>query len=265
MKDYIAAEYHAALKDQKLDNFESLWALDLPPVDQPNTERGGWSSVCRLDVDVSGEKVGFYLKRQNNHCSYSWKKPLGEPTFSREFRNIRYYQKVGVPVPEVVYFAERKTKVGKQAILMTRALDDFCPLSEVLPQWPTLTDTVREQVLRVVGETVASIHGKRITHHCLYPKHIFVNIKESPAQQMPSLTLIDLEKSRFQLLRRRERAADLDALFRRAGRWSERERKQVLTAYVENLPEAYSLSDYQCLLQKRNRKKLKGKRMKSAA
>ncbi|WP_439134644.1 lipopolysaccharide kinase InaA family protein, partial [Pseudomaricurvus sp.] len=130
MKEYIAAEYLAAFRDCKLEGFDDLWALDLPTVDQPNTERGGWSSVCRFEIDVAGQSVGFYLKRQNNHCSYSWQRPFGEPTFAREFRNIRHYHELGLPAPEVAYFAERKSRVGKQAILMTRALDELCPLSD---------------------------------------------------------------------------------------------------------------------------------------
>ncbi|WP_439136345.1 lipopolysaccharide kinase InaA family protein, partial [Pseudomaricurvus sp.] len=131
---------------------------------------------------------------------------------------------------------------------------------DILPQWPTLTETVREQVLRMVGKTVANMHGERITHHCLYPKHIFVELKEESEVDMPRLTLIDLEKSRFQLLRKRERAADLDALFRRTDSWSHQERELVLATYVETLSEAYTLTDYQKLLQKRTRKKLNGKR-----
>lgn len=263
MKEYIAAEYQAALNDRGLDNFEGLWSLELPAVDKPNTERGGWSSVCRLEIEIAGESVGFYLKRQNNHCSHTWLRPLGEPTFAREFRSIRHYHKVGLPAPEVAYFAERKAKAGKQSILMTRALDDYCPLSELLQRWSGLTETIREQVLDAVGVTVASMHGNRITHHCLYPKHIFINLDE--ALPKPDITLIDLEKTRFQWLRMRERVADLEALLRRAELWSERERERFLTAYVSSLPEAGSIFDYQRLLEQRHRKKLKGKKVSSAA
>lgn len=263
MKDYIAAEYQAALEDRGLDNFESLWSLELPTVDQPNTERGGWSSVCRLELDVNGESLGFYLKRQNNHCSYSWLRPFGEPTFAREFRSIRHYHKMGLPAPEVAYFAERKISAGKQSILMTRALDDFCPLSELLLSWSGLTEAAREQVLDSIGATVAKMHGKRITHHCLYPKHIFINLSETLPK--PELTLIDLEKARFQLLPKRERVADLEALFRRADLWTESDRDRLLSVYVVNLPAAGKVSEYQRLLQKRNRKKLKGKKVSCAA
>lgn len=263
MKEYIAAEYQAALNDRGLDNFEGLWSLELPTVDQPNTERGGWSSVCRLEMEVAGKSVGFYLKRQNNHCSHTWLRPFGEPTFAREFRSIRHYHNVGLPAPEVAYFAERKVKDGKQSILMTRALDDFCPLSEILPSWSELAETVREQVLDTIGTTVAKMHGERITHHCLYPKHIFINLSETLPK--PELTLIDLEKARFQLFSKRERVADLEALLRRADLWTERERERLLSTYVDSLPDAGSVSDYQRLLQKRNRKKLKGKKVSSAA
>ena len=60
MTDFIAAQDRALLEQYGLASFDALWALQLEAVDEPNTERGGWSSVYRLDL---GE-AAFYLKRQ---------------------------------------------------------------------------------------------------------------------------------------------------------------------------------------------------------
>ncbi len=50
MSVFIAAQDHDLLQRNRLDSFDALWALQLDAVDEPNTERGGWSSVYRLDL-----------------------------------------------------------------------------------------------------------------------------------------------------------------------------------------------------------------------
>ena len=50
MSDFIAAEDRAILERHGLADYDALWALQLEAVDEPNTERGGWSSVYRLDL-----------------------------------------------------------------------------------------------------------------------------------------------------------------------------------------------------------------------
>src|SRR5690606_20381637 len=91
MNDFIAAQDRALLEQHGLASFDALWALQLEAVDESNTERGGWSSVYRLEL---GDRA-YYLKRQSNHLTRSLWHPLGEPTFAREFRNIRRYAELG--------------------------------------------------------------------------------------------------------------------------------------------------------------------------
>lgn len=93
MTDFIAAHDRALLERHGLASFDALWALQLEAVDEPNTERGGWSSVYRLELD----NAAYYLKRQSNHLTRSLLRPLGEPTFAREFRNIQRYSVLGIP------------------------------------------------------------------------------------------------------------------------------------------------------------------------
>ena len=90
MSDFIAAEDRDVLVAHQLDNFDALWALELEAVDAPNTARGGYSTVSRLQL---GERA-YYLKRQSNYLTRSLFHPFGEPTFARELRNIQHYQQL---------------------------------------------------------------------------------------------------------------------------------------------------------------------------
>ncbi|WP_204274704.1 lipopolysaccharide kinase InaA family protein, partial [Stenotrophomonas maltophilia] len=72
MSDFIASEERALLERHGLATFDALWNLQLDAVDEPNTGRGGWSSVYRLDL----EGRGFYLKRQSNYLTRTLARPF---------------------------------------------------------------------------------------------------------------------------------------------------------------------------------------------
>lgn len=224
MSDFIAADDRAVLERHGLADFDALWALKLEAVDEPNSARGGWSSVYRLEL---GE-AAYYLKRQSNYLTRSLRHPLGEPTFAREFRNIRRYAALGIPALQAVFFAERRVPGEHRAVLLTRALDGWQDLEHWLQRWPQLPAAQRAAILRACGELARSLHGAGQVHGCFYPKHIF--LRESAAGF--AAQLIDLEKTRPLLLGERDRIKDLEPLVRRADAWGEDERRQLLAAYL---------------------------------
>lgn len=225
MNDFIAPQDRALLERHGLSSFEALWAIQLEAVDEPNTERGGWSSVYRLDLGESA----FYLKRQSNHLTRTLSHPLGEPTFAREFRNIQRYAALGIPALQAAFFAERKLPGEHRAILLTRALDGWCDLDSLLPGWAEQTDEQRAAILHACGVLARQLHEAGQVHGCFYPKHIF--LRESPSGF--DAQLIDLEKTRPLLFGKRDRVRDLEPLLRRAGAWSEADMQGFLTAYLD--------------------------------
>lgn len=228
-QSYCEDRFQSLLTDAQLNNFEALWQLDLQAVDEPNRERGGWSRVCRLELDNrDGHSEAFYIKLQSNHCSRSWSRPFGEPTFAREFRNIRTYEAHAVPALDAVYYQERQQSGEKQAILITRALDNYRPLSDLVESWHDTPEGLRRAIIKHTAKLVGRLHTARLTHHCLYPKHIYINTElDEPAR------LIDLEKTRSQLLRKRECVADLAALLRRWKPLQDDERLRFLSHYLK--------------------------------
>lgn len=224
MTDFIAPQDRALLEQHGLASFDALWALQLEAVDEPNTERGGWSSVYRLELGESA----FYLKRQSNHLTRSLLRPFGEPTFTREFRNIQRFQQLGIPALEAAFFAERRVVGERRAILLTRALDGWCDLDSLLPNWQARPQSERAGILRACAELAKRLHAAGQLHGCFYPKHIF--LKESDGEFQARL--IDLEKIRPLLFGERDRIKDLEPLLRRASVWSEDEVSQLLTAYL---------------------------------
>jgi hypothetical protein len=224
MSDFIASEDRAILAEHQLDSFEALWALELEAVDEPNTERGGYSTVSRLQL---GERA-YYLKRQTNHLTRSLAHPFGEPTFARELRNIQRYQQLGIPALEAAFFAER-TFPGKHcAILLTRALDGWTDMFELLGQWPQFSVARQQAIILAVAALAKQLHGAGQLHGCFYPKHIFLREQGESV----NACLIDLEKTRPMRLRRSDRVKDLETLLRRASVWEPAEVQLFLQHYL---------------------------------
>jgi hypothetical protein len=247
MTDFMAAEDRALLQRHGLDSFEALWALQLDAVDEPNTSGGGWSSVFRLEL----EGQGYYLKRQSNYLTRTWAHPLGEPSFSREFRNISRYRKLGIPALQAVFYGQRNMDGEMRAILLTRALDGWDDLDSLLQCWPTLTAAQRTTILQACGQLARRLHGMRQVHGCFYPKHIFLQATDSGYQAQ----LIDLEKTRPLVFGQRDRVKDLEPLLRRAQAWSDDDVRQLLSTYLDQ-PLAGALVDswMTCLSARRSHK-----------
>lgn len=247
MTDYLSSADEALLQRHGLNDFEALWALQLEAVDEPNTGRGGWSSVFRLEL----EGKGFYLKRQSNYLTRTLHRPFGEPTFAREFRNISRYQKLKIPALQAVFYGERKGNGQHRAILMTRALDDWRDLDSLLAQWPQLATGQREGILKACGQLARTLHAAGQVHGCFYPKHIFLRERREGWQAQ----LIDLEKTRPLLMGMRDRLKDLEPLLRRARAWGEADVRSLLAAYLEQPVDSSLVDTWLQRLVRRRREK----------
>lgn len=225
MSEFFSVADRLLLDMHGLASFDALWAVQLDSVDMPNTSRGGWSSVFRLEL---GDTT-YYLKRQSNYLTHSLRHPFGEPTFACEFRNIQRYQRLGIPALQAAYFGARRVAGEHRAILLTRALDGWRDLDSWLIGWSEQPLATRAAVLRACAELARTLHAAGQRHGCFYPKHIFLR----PVGERYEACLIDLEKTRLLLPGRNDRIADLEALLRRAATWSQNEVRHLLAGYLQ--------------------------------
>jgi hypothetical protein len=237
MKDFIASADRAVLERHGLADFEALWDALLERVEEPNVKRGGWSSVSRLNLDGRG----YFLKRQCNHRTRSLSQPFGEPTFVREFRNIRRFEALGVPAITAAFFARRRTgKTGDRAILLTHALDGWKALEHWLADWTSHPEALRASLLAVCGKLARHLNAAGMVHGCFYPKHVFLREHGNGFEAR----LIDLEKARPVSWERRDRGRDLGQFLRHAVGLSEAEVGIVIAAYLGCAPESAEVEDY---------------------
>lgn len=210
---YLHPDYAEAFEAAGLGTFEQLWDMELDDVEPGNLRRGGFSRVSRLEVD--GQV--FFLKRQENQLRKSWGAVTGAPTYFFEFRFLQRYAEPGAPMPVCALYAERTVAEGRQAILVTKGLDNMRDLQaraeageDLLPLMPS------------VGRTLYWFHSRRLQHMAVQPCHLFVGDEGE-------CSLIDMERSRSRISGRRAMLKDLRQLARRSP-WLDRAHLELMLA-----------------------------------
>ncbi|WP_137971078.1 lipopolysaccharide kinase InaA family protein [Pseudomonas sp. F(2018)] len=207
------------------DKFEHWWQQQGEWVEEPNRRRGGESGVQRLR-DAQGHLL--YVKRQVGHLCRSLSHPFGRPTVLRERDALLGLSRLGVRVPRLIYCdASYQEGQGWRGLLISEALDGFSDIDS----WYAAGGRERageqhDVLLQQIGATLARMHLGRWQHGCLYAKHVFVKVTAEGVE----VALLDLEKSRRRLSRKRAALHDLKQL-RRHSSWSEAEWQQLLSGY----------------------------------
>lgn len=233
--------YQQLFAHHQLADFNAIWTRDIAWFEPPNERRGGWSGVGTVTLQDSmlqdstlqdnalqannGGGDVFFVKKQQNHGRKSWRHPFaGEPTFRREFANLKFLAQHNIGAPKLVFYAENLST--KQAILITEALTDFVPLDSV--DLSSLNQTQMHTLIQTVATEIKRFHNTGLVHRALYPKHIFVK----NAHTAPQIALIDLEKARFSAFAYWRTYFDLAAFIRHAIGWSETNKQLFINAYL---------------------------------
>lgn len=221
MMHYIADKWRDVLVFNQLDSAEKLWALKADWFEPPNAARGGWSGVCRLDLQLpAGGTVGVFLKRQENHCYRSLLHPIkGLPTLLKEFNSIRTFETAGIASLEPVFFEHWQTEGDRRAVLLTKELDGFMPLSaeDYKPGGAFASSAGQKAVIiSKLAEITRRMHRHKVQHNCFYLKHVFAKQLEGGDLE---LRLIDLEKVKQPYFNGQAVFRDLYSLARHAQHW----------------------------------------------
>ena len=221
------------LIDNNFNDFNSIWDLKTEWFEAPNIRRGGWSGVIKIDINTPQDKVGIFIKRQENHLTKTALHPIkGQPTFEREFNNILRLRKNNIPTLEPVYFAKRNQDGNHQAILITKELAGYIPLES--ERFLTTGDLIKDKVhkarlFKAVAETIRAMHHHHFQHNCLFLKHLFIK----PDGDSWDVKIIDLEKLKKTIFKRSAVHRDLYTLSRHAEGWPIKDRVKFFQAYVQ--------------------------------
>jgi len=234
IQDYRASDWPSMAAANGLDSFEAIWALDIGWFEVPNVRRGGWSGVSRLEVTCAdGRSEAIFIKRQENHETFSWRHPFrGITTFRREFQNLMMLQSFAVPTLDVLYFAERNVGSDRRAILVSRELTGYSSLEDCMTYWQQQgfpDKAIWHETIQRIAAVARRMHRHRIQQNCFLPKHVFIG--ELHGQM--DVRLIDLEKAKRRWTVERALVRDLDTFNRRSPGIRTTDRLRFLLAYHE--------------------------------
>jgi hypothetical protein len=232
VKQFSSTQWRDILAYNDLDSAEKIWDLDAEWFEEPNYCRNGWSGVSRLSLKTpNGANVGVFLKRQEDHTSRTWAHPIaGMPTFEREYNNIVLFKEHAIPTLDVVYFKSWRIGKHQRAILMTKELAGYQPLSskDYEPDGCfAKTRAQKKAIFEPLATLMQQMHNNRLMHNCLYGKHIYAKNNEG----VVDLRLIDLEKAKSPMLRKTASFRDLYSLNRHATHWPNKDKLAFFKLY----------------------------------
>jgi len=232
---YISAAHKTLLEANRLASFDNLWGYRRDWFETPNDDRNGWSGVSKISLQSADRgALGVFLKRQQNYVRRTFLHPFtGESTFTCEFRALQFLLKHGVAVPKPIFFDEKSSQQGLQAVLMTEELVGYRPLDMVIEELlknPDATRKSMQALILSVAKAVRKLHYARVQHRALYPKHLFINT-DNP--ESPDVVIIDLEKARIKLMPVMRTVQDVSTLDRHLQGLSRTQRLYFFKYYCE--------------------------------
>lgn len=202
-KTWIAPEWERSLKDADLLDIESVSKRDFNWFEEPNRRRGGWSGVTRIVLNPNAsvqDQRAVFLKIQQNHFYRApntlFRKQL---TFEREFEVLRQLDSVTDSIPDLVLFSKWRSGSDVGSILITKALDDWFPLTDWLngrKGYIAPDEVTFQKALEAIAKGAREIHQAGWVHLCFSAKHLFVRPTDDGDFES---CVIDMEKCRKHL------------------------------------------------------------------
>ncbi len=246
-KEVVSPDWQAQLQALGLDNFDTLWNLELEPFQPPNEERGGTSYVYHIERELDGQPVTLFLKRQENYNCFNWSRPWKpQPVCEREWQNANQLQHLGIDAIEPVYYARRRVGGKLQAMFITAGLEGYRQLLDLRTDPPAAAE--REPVMRAAGQLIAKLHQHGLVHHCLYSHHVFFKrvFSNLGHEEQIDIRFIDLEKMRPTWKASRGIWRDFSSFYRDRRGWDQDDWRWVIQGYVgvsQWTPECQALQD----------------------
>lgn len=196
----VSTQWETKLKKAGLLDLEAVANRQFDWFEPPNHRRGGWSGVSRITLDPempTEDQTTVFLKIQQNHWFRAphtfFRRQL---TFVRELEAMMQITPIISFMPEILLFGQWTTGPDAGAVIITKALDGWIPLSDWLQGKNNLVPPDQDTLLRVlkaIASTSRKLNDAGWVHLSFYAKHVFVRPNKDAAYDV---CLIDYEKCR---------------------------------------------------------------------
>lgn len=236
-KLWVSSQWEERLKEAGLLDIEATTKQEFDWFEAPNRRRGGWSGVTRIVLNPNAapeDQQAVFLKIQQNHFFRApanlFRKQL---TFEREFSVLQQMSTVSKSIPETVLFAKWRVGSDSGSILVTKALDNWLPLTDWLkgsngltpPDEPTLL-----KALEAIATASRQINDAGWVHLCYSAKHLFLLPQEDGSFKS---CVIDFEKTRKHLVSSYRSMKDCSHFMRHTPNLTDSHKLHYLKAYFQ--------------------------------
>jgi len=136
---------------------------------------------CRV-VKVNLEGRDYFVKRYHPHGEH-FRKAFGRSWPVAEYRNLAYFQQMGIPVPRVVaYGSQRVLGLFRRGVIVTEGVPQAVDLKSFARARPEFFhDRIQvTRLLLLVADYVRRIHEDGFTHRDLKWRNLLVTLEETP-------------------------------------------------------------------------------------
>jgi tRNA A-37 threonylcarbamoyl transferase component Bud32 len=209
-------------------DFNFWWQIEGDWVETPNQRRGGESGVIRYQ---HSDGKTYYIKRQINHVFRNLRYPLGRPTSLREAHAMRSFAAMGVTAPALIFSDCEKQQGNWRALLVTESLPkDYLDLDCYYQQNSPDAET-QKAIIHAVATMLSTLHRNQWRHGGVYPKHVFIRLREADGKILADAALLDLERARHHWTITSASSKDLAQLKRRCKYWNAADWQEFLRCY----------------------------------
>lgn len=136
---------------------------------------------CRC-VRVQLEGRDYFVKRYHPQGEHFWKS-FGRSWPIAEYRNLKYFERMGIPVPRVVAYGSRRVLgLFRRGVIVTEGIPRAVDLKTFAQARPDLLRD-RAQLARLVplvADYVRRIHEDGFTHRDLKWRNLLVTTEDAP-------------------------------------------------------------------------------------
>ena len=180
----------------------------------------------------------------------------GQPTFLKEHENIQTFNAIKIPTLETIYFKNWESDGHQRAIIITKELDGYLPLSCNEYQFGSIFVSTKQKKLALferLAKLMRMMHTNDFQHDCFYLKHVFAKTIGDDFD----LRVIDLEKARKRWSKKSIVFRDLYTLSRHAPQWGVRDQLRFYRIYMNEVKLTPKSKRLWRELSKKNKKKSK--------
>ena len=142
---------------------------------------------------ITTDPVSHVIKVDINNCCYyikiytqagkRFKKFIGKSRFQGEWENLLFFQKLGIPTPEIIaYGQESRFKIFKKGAVVLKEVKNTMDLALISREKPELLKQKKwiEQIGVLYAEYARRLHKNRFVHMDLKWRNILVTLEKDP-------------------------------------------------------------------------------------